>query len=556
MIADNTLSLKNKSRILAWTTGAFAAVIGVYLAVISVALPGLSPAKIAGGIAVTSFATQSLLAGRWQIYAPTAHGFVATAQLLVFLGSLTNGGVTGYLAPFLMVPPLAAGFFLSARSALAYGAISILLFLSMLVFDIAGIVQPIAYSAEAERIAALFVLATATVLSLICVIGFTQATHRMLNAAQTAERTKAAFLANMSHEIRTPMNGILGMLEIARRSNTGELNARGVTTIHASASSLIAVLNDILDISKLDQDTIRILPVATDLRSLCEETMSLFAAQASSKPVNIILDYSDTLTDHFEIDPVRVRQVLWNLVGNAVKFTEDGEVRLTVERPDAERLRFCVTDTGIGLSEDARSRIFNRFEQADDTTTRLFGGTGLGLTISSEMVRLMGGQLSVTSTLGKGSEFCFSLPARSCNAPNNDTDIEETPELAPLSICVVDDQAINRTVALGLLNHLGQSPVMAASAKEAIEAARHQVFDLILMDVHMPDMDGLEATQQLRQNPGKNADSPIYALTASTLDEEIRRYEAAGMNGCLPKPLQIDALFDLLQEIARQPSRV
>ena len=557
MINDETLQAGDKSRTLAMTCAAFGTVLLCYLGAVSLALPGWSPAKAAGLFAVSLFYGYAFIAWRTSQYRWVAHALIFTAQIMAFAASLTNGGLNGYVAPLQVVAPLAAGFFLTSRSAVIYGAISVGFFALLLVFDINGWVSPTPYSAEAERIAALLLLSTTTLLGLICVIGFVRALERMLGAARQADQAKSVFLANMSHEIRTPMNGVLGLLDLARNGPDGRLDAEGVKAAHASATALITVLNDVLDVSKLDQGGIEIRPEPCDLKALCDEVIGLFAVQTGDRDIGLVLDYEDSLPRWYVLDAVRLRQVLWNLVGNAVKFTARGHVRLVVRQdPDhADSLRVEVEDTGIGLSADACDRIFDRFAQADDTTTRDFGGTGLGLTICRELTRLMGGDLAVESEMGQGSTFHFRLIATPVElaagtAPSTDEPVGDgtgqgktgDSEVRSLTVLVVDDQAINRTAASALLQHLGHDCVLAHGGEDALARAAVQRFDAILMDIQMPGMDGMAVTRRIRRDIPLNAATPIHALTANAFAEDRALYQAAGMDGCLGKPLQIDTL--------------
>ncbi|MBR9826151.1 MAG: response regulator [Alphaproteobacteria bacterium] len=549
MINDHTITDHQKTIVLGRTSLAFGAVLGLYLIVISFALPGITPAKIAGGTASLVFFALGFAALRGLYYRSIAHAFIISAQLLAFLASLSNGGITGYVTPFLIIAPLAAGFFLSVPAALTYGLSTIGLLSGLFLLDGSGIITPTPYSEQAERLASFILLSTTTLLGLICVIGFASVTSRMLDEARKAERAKAAFLANMSHEIRTPMNGILGLLDLARASQERHMPADHVEIVHGSATALIAVLDDILDISKLEQGDLKITPEPTDLRRLCEDVIRLFSARLTGGDVAMHFEYDQELGTGYVVDPLRLRQVLWNLVGNAIKFTETGHVTLRV-LPDRERqdgLRFEVEDTGCGLSLEAQERIFSRFSQADETTTRRFGGTGLGLAISKELTSLMGGELGVQSEQGAGSTFWFTISAAPAEL-NRSASMQtqgDTSE-AGLTILVVDDQAVNRTVAAALLGHLGHNTRLATGGIEALGLCETEVFDLILMDIHMPDIDGCQATQLLRSGQSPNADTPVVALTASALEAERQRYFEAGMDDCLGKPVQLSALKDVI----------
>jgi signal transduction histidine kinase/ActR/RegA family two-component response regulator len=554
LISDHVISVRAKNKILGRTCLSFAAVLFVYLSVISVLMPGISPAKIVGFVATSVFALLSVAAWRQWNYQFTAHGFIFTAQLTAFLASTSNGGVTGYVTPFIIAAPLAAGYFLSVRGALTYGVLAIVSFIGLWLLEPTGIIRATPYSDEAVKIASVILLSTTTIFALVLVIGFSLAMRRMLEESRQAERAKTTFLANMSHEIRTPMNGILGLLDLARSTKNGSASAEHVEIMHSSARTLVAVLDDILDISKLEQGAIEIVPMPTDVNALCRDVLSLFKAKVENTDISLELEYSEALPNWIELDPTRVRQVLWNLVGNAVKFTETGSVTLMVDQaPELEHtLRFSVRDTGIGMTEDARSQIFQRFMQADVSTTRRYGGTGLGLSICRDLVALMKGDIGVDSIKGEGSTFWFTLPIDElAAAPRQEP--AETPEEAPApratrKVLVIDDQSINRTVAASLLGHLGHTAETAASGADGVNKARETAFDIILMDIHMPEMDGLAATAALLADAGASTGAPIIALTASAMEEDRQTYLAAGMSGLLGKPVQISDLDKMIRE--------
>lgn len=548
MVSDHTITGQQKAVTLGRTCFAFGATLALYLTLISFALPGLTPAKLVGALATLIFFGLGFLARMPKLYGLVGYGFIATAQITAFLASLSNGGVSGYVAPFLIIAPLAAGFFLTLRAALLFSATAIALFAALYVLDSTGLVTGTAYSAEAERLASTILLSTTTILGMICVTGFAHATRRMLNEARKAEKAKSAFLANMSHEIRTPMNGILGLLDLAQKSRTGHMPGDHVNIVHASATALIAVLDDILDVSKLEQGAITITREPHNLRALCDDVLHLFGARLAQADIALRLDYADTLDETYAIDPLRLRQVLWNLIGNAVKFTESGHVILSVSRADEDgALRFAVEDTGIGMSEAAQDRVFSRFTQADDSTTRRFGGTGLGLAISRELVALMGGEFELKSQQGTGSTFWFTIQAEAARPAPISRSVAEQVPVGTLHVLVVDDQPINRTVARALLGSLGHQVDDASSGIEALKMCDDKVYDIVLMDIHMPDLDGMRTTQLLRSAGGVNAHTPVIALTASAMAEDKQKYAGAGMDDCLGKPVQLAALQDMLE---------
>ncbi|MFY0636393.1 ATP-binding protein [Maricaulis maris] len=546
MVRHSDSPTNGKGRVLAITCIVFGLILVSYLGAVSLVLPGWTPAKILGLFASGLFISLGVIAWTANQYRWVAHTFILGAQLMAFAASLTNGGLLGYVAPLQLIAPLAAGFFLSARAATVYGVSSVILFGLLFLLGVQGVVTPTPYSVDAERAAAFFLLSMVSILSLICVIGFVRTQESLLRESRKAEQAKSAFLANMSHEIRTPMNGVLGLLELARESEDGTLDPQGVATVHASATALVTVLNDILDVTKLDQGGITINREACDLRRLCSDVIALFAVQVADRDVILSLDYDDSLPRWLMLDPVRVRQVLWNLVGNAVKFTEHGRVvlRVTAHDRESDRLLVEVEDSGIGLSSEAQDRIFDRFAQADETTTRDYGGTGLGLAICRDLTALMGAALRVESVVDKGSTFRFELTAVAVDA--GATAERVRPSGRSLRVLVVDDQPINLTVAAALLTHLGHDPCLAEGPDTAIALAHAEAFDVILMDIQMPGMDGLGVTGLIRQEAALNAETPIFAVTASALDEDRARYREAGMDGCIGKPLQLEALAEYL----------
>ncbi|MDH0863598.1 MHYT domain-containing protein [Mitsuaria sp. GD03876] len=368
--------------------------------------------------------------------------------------------------------------------------------------------------------------------------------------AEAAAAAKSAFLANMSHEIRTPMNAILGFTELLLDTTLTDAQRRHLTTVRGSARSLLALLNDILDTAKLDKGAMELEVVDFSLRVVCEQALNSLRLLAQRKNLALHLDYPDAAPRFFLGDPLRVQQVLLNLVGNAIKFTEHGQVTLRM-RQDGGQVHLAVVDTGIGIAPDRLDRIFDAFAQADASTTRRFGGTGLGTTISRQLVERMGGRITVESELGQGSTFHVRLPLPAGDAARAESDAPDAAvALPPLRLLVADDVAQNGELLQLVLSREGHQVTLAADGLQALKAFSDERFDAVLMDVHMPGLDGLGATRRIRnfeQAQGRGH-TPVVALTASVLEEDRQAALAAGMDGFAVKPVEPARLF---AEIAR-----
>ena len=378
--------------------------------------------------------------------------------------------------------------------------------------------------------------------------------------AEDAARLKSEFLANMSHEIRTPLNGVTGMIGLALDRSTDPEQQEELHVAQGAAQSLTVILNDILDFSKIEAGKLAIESIDFDLGTALNECLKIFEVPVRQKNLRLTLTRARDCPAWVVGDPVRLRQVLINLIGNAVKFTFQGEVRLMVTRHDEGMLRFEVADTGIGVPPEKLQSIFEAFTQADGSHTRRFGGSGLGLAITRRLVDLMGGKVWVESQIGRGSRFFVELPFQSrAGAPDvrqvKSPALSTTPptKLHALHVLVAEDNAVNQKVVCGILRRQGWTFELATNGQEAYDCFLKQRFDLVLMDVQMPEVDGLEATAMIRQEEQRRSAQPvpILALTAHASKSQHDQCLAQGMNAVVTKPVDVATLLEKIGEVIR-----
>lgn len=380
---------------------------------------------------------------------------------------------------------------------------------------------------------------------------------KTLKQLQDASEIKNNFLASMSHEIRTPMNGIVGISGLLKKTTLTKEQDKYIETIDDSVNLLLTVINDILDFSKLESGKLSLSNISFEFDAITQSIIDLLKVNISKRNINISLNIAVELKKHFIGDDNRIKQILLNLISNAIKFTKDGDVSINFEclnlKTSSALIKVSIQDTGIGIEKNIRKTLFEKFTQADSSTTRKYGGTGLGLAICKHLIELMNGEIGVESTLNIGSTFWFTLELpfaednnsdKKMNTHNSDNSVKFD---FSGTILLVDDVSVNRIVAQAMLEGIGFSVISATNGKEAYEKNQEQEFDLILMDCQMPVMDGFDATKKIRDLEGTSKHTPIIALTALAMKGDNERCIAAGMDDYISKPYTIETLSLVIQ---------
>ncbi len=377
----------------------------------------------------------------------------------------------------------------------------------------------------------------------------------LLHAKETAEmasRAKSVFLANMSHEIRTPMNGVIACVQLLQDTRLNKEQKELVSLITRSSNALLNIINDILDLSKIEAGHLQLSREPFAIQQLINDACDLNRVVAGEKQVQLNVHFEPGTPEFVMGDPVRVRQVVMNLVTNAIKFTREGSVNIDVGFDQIDTARYNlileISDTGIGIPKDRIDKIFESFEQADNSISRNYGGTGLGLTICKNLVDMMDGYLEVESEAGKGASFIITMPFKLAEAPVEQDTVSNATKNYGKKVLVAEDNVVNQRVAQKMLNKVGIDADIVFDGEAAIEAANNRHYDLIMMDIEMPVVDGIEATRVIQAGNGPNKKTPILALTASVLDDDRKRVLEAGMQGFIGKPVR---LSQLTQELDR-----
>ncbi|GAA6205225.1 hypothetical protein NBRC116600_20230 [Thalassotalea sp. SU-HH00458] len=366
-------------------------------------------------------------------------------------------------------------------------------------------------------------------------------------AADKANQAKSNFLANMSHEIRTPMNGVMGALQLLAKENVSENAKDLINTARQSSSSLITIINDILDFSKIEADKLAIEIIPFNLTQIIEFLLNETKALAQNKGNNITFTTAEHYQEGWQGDPIRIKQIILNLLSNSLKFTEQGQITIFLSTSEHGDVMIEVKDTGIGMSPETLENIFTRFQQADNSTTRKYGGTGLGISITQSLIKLMHGSIEVESELNKGTSITVTLPLKPSHLNNMNSNVEEvvTPDLSGINILLAEDNRINQKIFEKIMVDTNANIHIVSNGIEAVAKVSEQSFELIFMDIQMPEMDGREACNLIKK---KYPAIPIIALTANVTVDDVKQYAIDGFEGHIGKPIHLNELFRVINQ--------
>ncbi len=481
-------------------------------------------------------------------------------HLMILAQVALNGGVFGPNYLLVATLPVFSAVLISLRAAWLDGVLLVALAALALHID-ANFGLPRTAPIELWPFVALIATAAALTLMLMVVSVYTHALRRQaeeLTAARdqalAASRAKSRFLSAMSHELRTPMVGVLGTADLLATHALGDEPRRLLNILQRSAHAQLELIGDILDLSRIEADRLQIERIAASPRALVEETADLFHSAIEAKGLALRVDLDASLSPWILTDPQRLRQILGNLVSNALKFTERGTIVITAARVEGDppRLRLTVTDTGIGIAADKLDHILEDFTQAEDSINRRYGGSGLGLAICRRLVAALGGTLSLTSDYGHGSAFVVEVPAPPTTTPAATPDPPPTATIVairPLKILVTDDDPINRTILSTMLARLGHSVLEASEGAEALTIIGSAAIDLLIIDIHMPGLDGPTTARAIRRSPGPAASLPILGLTADVARDRHAEYLRSGLTMIESKPISMQRLATVLQSL-------
>ena len=544
---------------------------GVVLLFTFVCLPILpaGPTLVWSGVIIAAAAFETLAcravearpSDRRRALALSSTVLISTIYAITFAGLLARGDSSAKLFALVMITSSMTFVLLRYHSRPWSFVIAILPQMGILAF--LGLIIAAGPAARGQYLQAATPIATSVLLILTFwaarreLAGSWKAIVARERAADAASQAKSAFLATMSHEIRTPLNGVLGMAQAMTHDDLADVQRERLKVIRRSGESLLAILDDVLDLSKIEAGKLELEMSEFGIEHLVRGAAANFSPMARQNGVDFQFEVADEARGVWRGDALRIRQIVYNLVSNAVKFTREGQVAIAVTAAP-EGLRLSVADTGVGIAPEDMARLFDKFVQGDSSATRRYGGAGLGLTICQELAHLMGGEITVDSQLGKGSVFTITLPLERVAkvAPAPQPAAPQPEPAANLRVLAAEDNRINQMVLKTLLAQAGIEVTLVEDGARCVEAWEGGQWDIVLMDIQMPEMDGVAATRAIRGREAQTGRprTPIVAVTANAMVHQVAEYSAAGMDGMVAKPIEIAALFAAMEAALDGPS--